>query len=125
MLERPDITPYPGPGSVWILDGAKIHCHPNIVQILRGAGIVLIFLPPYCPFWDPIEIFVGMVKRKLRRSYAEWKMKPKDVERFVNDVMFDYIGEDFTKLFAHCGYEGVKLFHPSRNFDACVSVVAG
>ena len=124
MLARPDVTAYPGPGSVWILDGAKIHCHPNIVQILREAGIVPIFLPPYCPFWNPIEIFFGIVKRKLRRSYAEGKLKPKELEGFVNDVMFDFIGEDFTNLFAHCGYEGVRLFNPSRNFDEAVSVVA-
>ena len=124
MIKRPDISAYPGPGSVWILDGAKIHCHPNLIQVLREAGIVPIFLPPYCPFWNPIEIFFGIVKRKLRRSYAEGKMKPKDVEGFVDDNMFDFIGQDFTNLFAHCGYEGVKLFNPARNFEECVSVVA-
>lgn len=37
---------YPGRNYVWILDGAKIHCHPSIVRYLRSLGILPIFLPP-------------------------------------------------------------------------------
>ena len=43
---------YPGLNSVWILDGAKIHCHPDIIYNLRSIGIVPVFLPAYCPFFN-------------------------------------------------------------------------
>ena len=33
------ISPYPGPRSVWIMDGAKVHCDPAIVNYLRALGI--------------------------------------------------------------------------------------
>ena len=110
MLERPEAIAYPGrPGPVCIRD---------------GAGIVPIILPLYCPFWNPIESFFALLKRKLCRSYADGKLKPKELERFVNDVMFDFIGQGFPNLFAHGGDEGMRLFHPSRNFDAAMSIVA-
>lgn len=56
---------YPGRNSVWILDGAKIHCHPSIIRYLRSLGILPIFLPPYTPFFNPIEIIFGVVKKHL------------------------------------------------------------
>ncbi|ORY16047.1 hypothetical protein BCR33DRAFT_638687, partial [Rhizoclosmatium globosum] len=53
---------FPGLHSVWIMDGAKIHCDPNISFYLRSLGIVLIYLPAYCPFYNPIEVMFAMVK---------------------------------------------------------------
>jgi len=35
--------------------GAKIHCHPAIIRYLRSVGIIPIFLPPYTPFFNPIQ----------------------------------------------------------------------
>ena len=32
------VKQYPGIHSIWILDGAKIHCHPSIVYFLRSFG---------------------------------------------------------------------------------------
>ncbi|KAH9181856.1 hypothetical protein AeNC1_016168 [Aphanomyces euteiches] len=46
---------HPGKNSVWILDGAKIHCHADIVMHLRQLGIVPIFLHAYCPFFNPLS----------------------------------------------------------------------
>ena len=51
---------YPGPRSVWILDGAKIHCDAGIVHYLRSIGMVPIFLPAYCPFFNPVEVLFGL-----------------------------------------------------------------
>jgi hypothetical protein len=40
-LKNPQVRQYPGANSVWILDGAAIHCDPNIVYYLRSLGIHL------------------------------------------------------------------------------------
>ena len=61
---------YPGRYSVWILDGASIHCDKYITYFLRSLGIYTIFLPAYCPFFNPIEIIFGNMK-STRRSYVE------------------------------------------------------
>ncbi|OWZ00885.1 hypothetical protein PHMEG_00027831 [Phytophthora megakarya] len=39
----------------WILDGASIHKHAEIVHILRSIGIVPIFFPAHYPFFNTIE----------------------------------------------------------------------
>lgn len=57
------VQQYPGTNSVWIMDGAKIHCHNNFIYYLRSLGIVPIFLPAYCPMFNPIEFVFGMIKK--------------------------------------------------------------
>ncbi|ORY45856.1 hypothetical protein BCR33DRAFT_678677, partial [Rhizoclosmatium globosum] len=58
---------YPGLHSVWILDGASIHRSPHLIMHLRMLGVIPIFLPAYCPFFNPIEMVFGMIKKRLRR----------------------------------------------------------
>jgi len=88
--ENPNVRQYPGVHSVWILDGAKIHCHPDIVYFLRSIGIMPIFLPAYCPFFNPIEIMFGMVKVALQRTYTETSKKPLIV--FLTQVLEQFRG---------------------------------
>lgn len=61
------VKQYPGQYSIWIMDGAKIHCHANITFYLRSLGIIPTFLPAYCPMFNPIEFVFGMVKAKLQK----------------------------------------------------------
>jgi DDE superfamily endonuclease len=64
LLASGKVEPYPGKHSVWILDGASIHMDHNMIDYLWLAGIYVIFLPAYCPFFNPIEIMFGLVKRE-------------------------------------------------------------
>jgi DDE superfamily endonuclease len=64
LVQSEKVQPYPGRHSVWILDGASIHLSKDIVGSLRASGIMVIFLPAYCPFYNPIEVLFGLVKGK-------------------------------------------------------------
>ncbi|EEY64950.1 uncharacterized protein PITG_22617 [Phytophthora infestans T30-4] len=68
---RAGARPYPRSNSLWILYGASIHCHPEIAHFLRSIGIVPIFLPAYCPFFNPIEYLFGYVKKAFQRHYED------------------------------------------------------
>lgn len=70
-LENAQVQRYPRFNSIWIMDGARIHCDPNIIRYLRSIGIIPIFLPPYCPFFNPVEIAFGSMKRSLRKHHHE------------------------------------------------------
>jgi len=48
---------YPEPKSVIVMDNASWHHSDKIVQMCRDAGVVLEFLPPYSPDFNPIEEF--------------------------------------------------------------------
>jgi hypothetical protein len=73
-IESKRVYTYPGVHSVWILDSARIHCDSNLVLYFRSLGIVPIFLPAYCPFYNPIEIVFGLVKKSLQRHHNEFKV---------------------------------------------------
>jgi transposase len=101
-LNNDAVRPYPGRHSVWILDGAIIHCHPNIVYYLRSLGIVPIFLPAYCPFFNPIEVFFSRVKSMFRRTYVE--NSKVDLKLIVARVLNCFKNCCFKPIFKKCGW---------------------
>ena len=107
------VNPYPGRASVWIMDGARIHCHPTIIAYLRSRGIVPLFLPAYCPFFNPIEIVFGLIKRRMRECYQESKLTAKTLPHFVLSVVNTFMHRRMDKLFAHCGYGQDGVFDAS------------
>lgn len=92
---------YPGRNSIWILDGAKIHCHASIVRFFRSLGIFLIFLPPYTPFFNPIEIIFGIVKKHLKKNCAG---SSNNMELLINEEFTKMRQFPCRKIFKSCGY---------------------
>lgn len=107
-----NVRTYPGRHSVFILDGAKIHCDPSITTYLRSLGIVVIFLPAYCPFYNPIEIMFGLCKRRMKKTYREGS----DLQLEVASTMNEFTHYDSTALFLKCGYNFDGRFDPLKNF---------
>lgn len=105
---------HPGRNSVWILDGAKIHCHPGIVRYLRSLGIFPIFLPPYTPFFNPIEVIFGLIKKHLKKKHAG---SSKNMEALINEELTQMKDFSSTKIFKSCGYKTSGLFDPSVAYD--------
>ena len=64
---REELLPRLAPGSVLVLDNARIHHGGQIEQIVSGAGCSLLYLPPYSPDFSPIELAWGWIKHFVRR----------------------------------------------------------
>lgn len=109
-LNNVKVEKYPGFNSVWILDGARIHCDPHIIRYLRSIGIIPIFLPPYCPFFNPIELIFGLIKRSLRRT----RNMNAPILNDVCDVMNQFKHYSCTNIFKHCGYLPGGSFFPEN-----------
>lgn len=101
-------------GSVVIMDGAKIHLDPNIVNYLRSVGLYVVFLPSYCPFFNPIEIMFSRVKSQLQRMYKE---NSSDEKLALLDVIAALSKVDMSPTFISCGYSISGLFDPSIAYD--------
>ena len=64
----PNMLPFNGhnPHSILVMDNCSIHHVQSVVELLRNAGILLLFLPPYSPDLNPIEEMFSYVKYYLK-----------------------------------------------------------
>ncbi len=96
-----DLLPKLEPGSLLVLDNAKIHKGGRIEEIVTAAGCSILYLSPYSPDFSPIELAWGWVKNAVRR------LCPRDAEgrqQAVEDAIAA-LPKDFTQSwFRNCGY---------------------
>jgi transposase len=60
------LVPTLSPGDVVVMDNLGSHKSKAVRQALRKAGAHLIFLPPYSPDLNPIEMAWAWIKKLLR-----------------------------------------------------------
>jgi len=60
------------PGQVIVMDNAAFHKSPRTRQLIESAGCFLIYLPPYSPDLNPIEIFWANLKAKIKSTIANF-----------------------------------------------------
>lgn len=85
-LLLPLCNPYPGPKSVIILDNCGTHKTADVKRLCAAAGVVLLYLPPYSPDFNPIEKFFSVIKA--------WNSKKRNV-RIVPQVCNKIITKDY------------------------------
>ncbi|KAF9730160.1 hypothetical protein PMIN01_12093 [Paraphaeosphaeria minitans] len=59
-----------GPPVVIVLDNVSIHTNNDVPRLLRDAGFVVRYLPPYSPDYNPIELTFAVLKAWIRRNYC-------------------------------------------------------
>ena len=60
---------YPGPRLVLILDNASIHKSTRLRELCEEYGVLLRFLPPYSPDFNPIEATFKDIKAWIKRNH--------------------------------------------------------
>lgn len=105
------VQTHPGKYSVWIMDGARIHCHKSIIDYLRSLGIIVLFLPAYAPFYNPIEYVFGYLKKYLKRNYVE--NDKTDLSVIIARALIRFKSYDCIRIFRKCGYLAGGQFDPS------------
>ena len=98
---RVDLLPRLLPGSVLVLDNASIHKGGMIEHLARRAGCRVLYLPPYSPDLNPIELIWSLVKRQVRRQGPrEQAARLAAVEAGLASVT----AEIAASCFRHCDY---------------------
>ena len=59
---------YPEPKSVIVMDNASWHHSEKVIQMCRDAGVILEFLSPYSPDFNPIEEHFGVLKKFIKKK---------------------------------------------------------
>jgi transposase len=99
------ITTHLGPGlrrgDIVVADNLSAHKCTGARTYLEARGIQLVFLPPYSPDFNPIELCWAKVKTALRAAKARtWEALVEALAKALRSVRPD----DVKAWFAHCGY---------------------
>lgn len=95
------LAPTVNAGDVIILDNLSSHKSPRAEQCLRERGAWFLFLPPYSPDLNPIEMAFSKLKALIRkaaaRSYQElWQTAGQVCDLFTK--------QECTNFFKAAGY---------------------
>jgi transposase len=95
------LVPQLRPGDVVILDNLSSHKRASIRELIEAAQATLLFLPPYSPDLNPIEMIFSKIKQLLRSiacrtCEALWNA--------MQSVLNKVTASDADNSFSHCGY---------------------
>ena len=88
-------------GDVVIMDNLSSHKRSRVRELIEGAGARLVFLPPYSPDLNPIELVFAKIKQLLR------SLACRTCERLwgtMQSVLDQVTASDAVNCFKHCGY---------------------
>ena len=87
-------------GSTLILD--NLSSHKDIEDLFLEKGINVLYLPPYTPEYNPIEMMWSKIKNYLRKN----RSKNLDGLKEIITKAYSTISiDDIKGWFNHCGYE--------------------
>lgn len=90
------------PGDIVVLDNVGAHKPERIRALVEAVGARLLFLPPYSPDLNPIELGWSKLKAALKDFGARTR---EGLDLAIRRAM-DLIGADDARAwFTHCGYE--------------------
>ena len=98
------LAPALEPGDVVILDNLAAHKSPLAERIIRARGAFILFLPPYSPDLNPIEMAFSKLKAHLRKREARTIQDLWDAIGRICDL---YEPEECRNFFKAAGYEPV------------------
>jgi transposase len=100
------LVPTLKPGDMVIMDNLRSHKVAGVREAIEAAGATLIFIPPYSPDLNPIELAFAKLKALLRAKAirtveALWKALGTLVDCFTP--------KDCANFFRHDGYFPVTV----------------
>jgi transposase len=95
------LCPTLAPGDVVVLDNLSSHKGVRVLELVGARGASVLFLPPYSPDLNPIELAFAKLKQLLRSAGhrtvpALWS----DVQRMLDRIT----PSDAANFVRHCGY---------------------
>jgi transposase len=90
------------PGDIVVMDNLSSHKVSGVIESIEAVGAKVLFLPPYSPDFNPIELMWSKMKAILR------KLKVRSAELLEDAIVFalDCVSpSDAHAWFCHDGYQ--------------------
>jgi transposase len=95
------LLPQLRPGDLVVMDNLGSHKRPRTRQLIESAGAKLVFLPPYSPDLNPIELVFAKIKHLLRSLACRTRDA---LWNIMQSVLEQITPSDAANCFRHCGY---------------------
>lgn len=102
MYVETQLAPTLNKGDVVILDNLSSHKSKKAAEILKEVGAWFLFLPPYSPDLNPIEMAFSKLKSHLRKACAKTYDQ---VLKTVGDICDLFSEQECLNYFKAAGYE--------------------
>lgn len=100
-----NMNPFSQRHSVLLLENASIHHSEWVETMCQEKGVILIFLPPYAPDFNPIEIAFHELKEWMRRNRETGYQYSENFDMFIHLAMSQVCGPATARAyFRACGY---------------------
>ena len=90
------------PGDIVVMDNLPAHKVKGVREAIEGARAHLLYLPPYSPDFNPIEMAFSKLKALLRKA------APRTVEKLwetIGKLIDAFTPEECINYFAAAGYD--------------------
>jgi transposase len=95
------LVPELKPGDIVILDNLSSHKDAEAARLIAAAGAQLLFLPPYSPDLNPIEMMFAKLKQLLRRAEAR---TVETLYAAIGRLLDEITPAECSNYIRHCGY---------------------
>lgn len=95
------LVPTLNKGDIVIMDNLSCHKVKGVVETIEAVGASVLYLPPYSPDLNPIEMMWSKIKSLLRK----WKARSSEaLNQFIQEAFFAVTTENIDHWFSACGY---------------------
>jgi transposase len=98
---RQVLSPELKPGDIVILDNLPGHKGEEAAELIEAAGARLLFLPPYSPDLNPIEMLFAKLKTLLRKAARRTR---ETLWNTIGNLISDFTAEECANYIRHAGY---------------------
>ena len=96
------LVPELNPGDTVIMDNLPAHKVSGIREMIEAAQARLLYLPPYSPDLNPIEMAFSKLKALLRKAAARTS---EELDDAIANAIEKYPADQCANYFKACGYE--------------------
>jgi transposase len=89
-------------GDVVVMDNLAAHHVREVRRVIEESGATVLFLPPYSPEMNPIEICWAKLKALIRAGRATTQ---RHLDELVHRAAAAVTPSDLAGWFKHCGYQ--------------------
>ena len=103
---RQQLVPTLAAGDLVILDNLAAHKVAGVREAIEAAGAKIVYLPPYSPDLNPIELVFSKLKWLLRSAQAR---TVEALHSLLGTLLDHFPPEECRRYLSHCGYNATGM----------------